>query len=181
MTFVTLCCLALVASVMLVTGGAHLGGFGGFGRQVVRHGLIPGALALPVAALVTGAELATGFAAAIALAGGGGGLLATQAFAVSTGAGAVFLLYLRRLLRAGHTGSCGCSPLASPLTPASFVPAASLVAAGVAGLLASWLSNLTPAAPRAWNALAIGWGIALAALVMLLPASAPGRVMERAS
>ncbi len=169
--------LAFVAFTLLATGGAHLAGLPGFARLLRQHGLLPGVLAAPLAVVVAGGELASGLAALAALAGGEP-RLGTAAFAAALGAGAAFLAYLRRLLRAGHTGSCGCSPLASPLTPASFVPAASLVVVGAMGLLARWAAASDALAPRAWSGLAVAWGVTLAALVLLLPASAPGKTLE---
>ncbi len=177
LTFVHHCTLAFVAAVLLATGGAHLAGLGGFKRLLRQHGLLPGGLAAPLAVLVTGAELTVGLAALVALVGGESGL-GRAAFAAALGVGGAFVVYLRRLLRAGHTGSCGCSPLASPLTPASFVPAASLVATGAFGLLARWTATAAPLPSRGWSGLAIAWGLTLAALVLLLPASAPGNVAE---
>lgn len=178
--FVEICDLALVAAVLLATGGAHLAGLGGFARLLRRHGLVPAVFAAPLAAGLGLGELAVGAAALAALAGGDP-RLATAAFTAALGAGVAFLVYLRRLLVAGHTGSCGCSPLASPLTPASFVPASALVAAGVLGLLARWAANPAPPFSDAWSGLAVAWGLTLAALVLLLPASAPGRAVETAS
>lgn len=179
LSFLDLCGLAFVASALLATGGAHFAGLPGFARLLREHGLLPGTIALPLAVLVAGVELASGLAALGALASGKP-RLATAAFAAALGAGAAFLVYLRRLLRAGHTGSCGCSPLASPLTPASFVPAASLVAAGAIGLLVRWAATSDALVPRSWGGLAIAWGVTLAALVLLLPASAPGKTLEAA-
>jgi hypothetical protein len=177
LSFVHLGGLALVAATLLATGGAHLAGLPGFARLLRQHDLLPGALAAPLAVGVTGAELAIGLAALAALSGGDP-RLGTAAFAASLAAGGVFLVYLRRLRRAGHTGSCGCSPLASPLTPASFAPAAFLAATGAFGLLARWASASASLSPRAWSGLAIAWGVTLAGLVLLLPASAPGKVRE---
>lgn len=176
LAFVHLSGLAFVAATLLATGSAHLVGVAGFARLLRQHGLLPDALAAPLAMLVTGTELTIGLAALAALLGGDP-RLATAAFAAALGAGGMFVVYLRRLVRAGHTGSCGCSPLASPLTPASFVPAASLVATGAIGLLARWATVALPR-PGVWSSLAIAWGLTLAALVLLLPATAPGNVAE---
>lgn len=181
LSFVHLAGLAFVAAALLATGGAHLAGLPGFARLLRQHGLLPGGLAAPLAAAVTGAELATGLAALAALSGrdpGSGPWSGTWAFAASLVAGVAFLVYLRRLWRAGHTGSCGCSPLASPLTPASFAPATFLAATGALGLLARWAGAPAPPALQVWSGLAIAWGVTLAGLVLLLPASAPGKVLE---
>lgn len=174
-TFVERCGLAFLAATLLATGGSHLADLRGFPRLLRHHGLLPAALAAPVAWLVTGVELAIGLAALKALLDPQP-YLATVGFGAGLGIGGVFLIYLRRLLRAGRASSCGCSPLASPLTPASLVPAASLVVAGLVGLLARSSAVATSLPPRAWSRLAVAWGVALAGLVLLLPATAPGRV-----
>lgn len=181
LSFVQLGGLAFVAASLLATGGAHLIGLPGFARLLRQHGLLPGVLAAPLAVVVTGAELAIALAALAALAGsdpGFGPWLGTTAFAASLAAGGVFLVYLRRLRRTGHSGSCGCSPLASPLTPASFAPAAFLAATGALGLLARWAAAPISLSLQAWSGLAITWGVTLAGIVLLLPASAPGKVLE---
>jgi len=183
--FVALCGLAFVAALCGATGGAHLAGLPGFSRLLRRHALLPSGLAAPAAVAVAGAELAIAAAAVAALAGGDP-RLAAAAFAGAAAVGAAFLAYLRRLLASGHTGSCGCTPLASPLTPASFVPAAGLVVTGALGLAAGGAAGgfaALPALPAGapWSALAAGWGLVLVALVLLLPATAPGRVGEAAA
>jgi hypothetical protein len=178
LSFVQLGGLAFVAASLLATGGAHLIGLPGFARLLRQHGLLPGVLATPLAVVVTGTELAIALAA---LAGSDprfGPWLGTTAFAASLAAGGVFLAYLRRLRRSGHSGSCGCSPLASPLTPASFAPAAFLATTGALGLLARWAAAPIPLSLQAWSGLAIAWGVTLAGVVLLLPASAPGKVLE---
>ena len=173
--FVTLCGLALVAALVAVTGGAHLLAPAAFGRLLRHHRLLPGALAAPAALAVTAGELALAGAAAAALAGGDR-RLAAVAFAAALALGLGFSAYLRRLSRSGHTGSCGCTPLDSPLTPASFAPAAALAVTGALGLAAtSAVAGAVPPAGEGWGALAVAWGLLLAGLVLLLPASAPGR------
>lgn len=177
LSFVHIGGLAFVAASLLATGGAHLVGLPGFARLLLQHGLLPGVLAAPLAVVVTGAELAVALAALAALAGSDA-RFGTGAFAASLAAGGVFLVYLRRLRRAGHSGSCGCSPLASPLTPASFAPAAFLATTGALGLLARWAAAPISLSLQAWSGLAIAWGVTLAGVVLLLPASAPGKVLE---
>ncbi len=179
LAFTYLCGLAFVGSMLLATGGAHLAGLADFYRLLRRHGLLPEAFSAPVAALVTSAELAIGLTALTALSGVAP-RLSRAAFAAALGVGSAFIVYLRRLLRTRRAGSCGCSPLASPLTPASFMPAASLVSAGALGLLAQWGGAGVPQAPTPWSGLAIVWGFTLAGLVLLLPASAPGNVETKA-
>lgn len=172
--------LAFVAATLLATGVAHLAGLRGFARLLRQHGLLPAAVAAPVGVLVTGTEVTIGLGALVALSSGDP-RLGTAAFAAALGIGGMFVAYLRQLLRAGHTGSCGCSPMAGPLTPASFAPAISLVAVGAVGLVASWASTTALLPPTAWSSLAVAWGLTLTALVLLLPATAPGRVAEAAS
>ncbi|HEX6201714.1 MAG TPA: MauE/DoxX family redox-associated membrane protein [Thermoanaerobaculia bacterium] len=169
-SFVVLCSLALVCALLAVTGGGHLFGLAAFARLLRQHAVVPPALAAPAALAVTAAELAIAAAAARALAGGDP-RLRLVAFAGAVACGGAFLAYLRRLMRSGHTGSCGCSPLASSLTPASFAPAGALAAAGTLGLAASPLA--ASASPAAIAVLPAAWGATLAGLVLLLPASAP--------
>jgi|GEM_PF-6451239 len=181
LSFVILGGLALVAVVLATTGVAHLADPAGFARLLRGHDLLPRALALPAALVVGLVECLVAIAALAALAGAGGPRFASLAFAAALVVGVGFLAYLRRLLDSGHTGSCGCTPLASSLTPASFVPAAALTTAGALGLAAVWLAGSGPGVSSAtsaatpWGALAIAWGVALAGLVLLLPATAPGR------
>lgn len=177
LAFAHLCGLALLAALLVATGGAHVAGLGGFRRLLREHGLVPAGLTAPLAVLVAGGELAVGLAAIVALAGGAP-RLAPAVFGAAVGMGGGFSLYLRQLVRAGHTGSCGCSPLASPLSPASFVPAAALAATGVVGLVAAGAAAGAVDLSPAEGALAIGWGVTLAALVVLLPASAPRGIAE---
>lgn len=176
LAFVTLCGLAFVAALLAVTGGAHLLAPVAFGRTLRRHGLLPGALAVPAALLVAVGELALAGAAVAALAGR---FPAPVVFAVALVLGLGFLVYLRTLARTGHTGSCGCTPLDAPLTPASFAPAAALAVTGALGSCAVGLAATAAGGTLApvtdgWSALAAAWGLTLAALVVLLPASAPG-------
>jgi len=171
LAFVTLCGLAFVAALLAVTGGAHLLAPAAFGRTLRRHGLLPGALAAPAALALAVGELALAGAAALALAGR---FPAPAVFAVALVLGLAFLVYLRSLARTGHTGSCGCTPLDAPLTPASFAPAAALAVTGALGLAATAVGGSLAPAADAWSALAAAWGLTLAALVLLLPASAPG-------
>ncbi len=181
LSFVTQGGLALIAVVLATTGAAHLADLPAFARLLRGHELLPRGLALP-AALVAGLVECLVAASAVAALAGSGPRFATFAFAAALMAGVGFLAYLRSLLRSGHTGSCGCTPLASPLTPASFVPAGSLATTGFLGLGAIWLAGggpavsiqVVPATP--WGALAVAWGAALAGLILLLPATAPGRV-----
>lgn len=173
--FAHLCGLCFVAATLLATGASHLAGLRGFTGLLRQHGLLPGGLAAPLAVLVTGAELTVGVAAVAAL-GGASPLLSTASFAAAFGLGGAFVVYLRRLLAAGHNGSCGCSPLASPLTAASVVPAGSLIAVGAGGLLARLSDAAEVLPPQPWSSLAVGWGLTLAILVLLLPATSPGRV-----
>lgn len=181
--FFALCGLVFVAVLLAATGGAHLVGLPGFARLLRRHGIVPASLAVPAATALTLAELTLAAAAMTALAGGDP-RLAGIAFGAALALGGGFVAYLRALLRSGHTGSCGCSPLATPLTPASFAPAVGLIAAGTLGLLATgggFAGLPVPPAGVAGSALAGAWGVALVALVLLLPATAPGRAREVAS
>jgi hypothetical protein len=171
--FVFRCGLAFVAALLTATGGSHLVRLPDLARLLRHHRLLPPAAALPAALAVTAVELATAATAAGALVAGSWRLAAAaSAAAVISGGG--FVAYLRQLVRrSGRGGSCGCTPFDSPLTPASFAPAAGLVAAGALGLALSPAGSLDPTAGPAWSMLPVVWGLSLAGLVALLPATAP--------
>jgi hypothetical protein len=170
--FTATCALAFVAALLLVSGGSHLAAPRRFARLLARQGVVPTAWTLPAATAVTAGELAIAGCALAALSGAAPGLAAV-ASAASLAIGGAFLFYLRHLMASGHTGSCGCTPVDAPWTPASFAPAAGLAVAGAAGLAAALAP---PPLPPALAALGAGWGLTLAGLVLLLPASAPANV-----
>lgn len=180
MGFVYYFSLSCLAAILLTTGSGHVAKFPVFRALLVEHQIAPFRMVTLVAILILAVELATGMIALLLLAGG----LRTQyspfLFAVGAGAGIVFLVYLRHLLRRS-TGvtSCGCSPLASPLTPAAMIPAATLGLVSCAGLIAVlWpATNLStaPAGERelVLSALPILSGVVFAGITILAPASMP--------
>jgi hypothetical protein len=122
------------------------------------------------------AALEVGIGGAIALALLGPAVhLAPWALALGSAAcGVAFLVYLRRLLaQPAGAESCGCSPLASPLTRVSLVPSVALLAVSAAGLAAGMLqgASIEPL-PGSGTLLmlSVGWGATLALLVLVLPA-----------
>ena len=85
-------------------------------------------------------------------------------------AGTAFWLYIRQLLRkpAGVT-SCGCSPLAAPVTRASLAPSIGLVCISILGLGAiagAWYGE-----PRLLIVLPCLWGATFGWITLLYPAS----------
>lgn len=163
---------AFAACVLLATGVGHLAEPRRFGRRLAGHGVVGARLAAPAAALVTAAELATGAAAVVVLAGR---LPARPVLAVAAVLGALFALYLRRLLASPlRPRSCGCTPWETPLTPAALLPATALCVAGAAG--ATWAAG--PAGALAGSdpaeaVLAAAWGVTGAAIALLYPATVP--------
>lgn len=145
-----------LAAMLLTSGAWHAYGLAAFRATLESHGLAPTRALTPIAIGVTIAEVATGalllYAAWSRLAP-----LTLILFGGGAIAGAAFLVYVRRLLLSAtartHAGSterpadrarpaastCGCSPLASPVTPASLVPGASLLIVSIVGLLATGL------------------------------------------
>jgi len=163
---------AFIASLLLVTGAAHLGGLSKLARLVRQHRLIPDRASMPAALLVTAGELAVAAAAVVGIVADDWRVrLAASAGAVL--ASTCLLVYMRALVRSGHRGSCGCTPLDGPLTIASFAPAAGLGVAGLLGIAASTAGDLQPLPAPSWAALGVVWGATLACLVVVLPATVP--------
>jgi hypothetical protein len=174
-TFVSALGFAYVAAALLASGVAHLLGFREFRALVTTHGVVSPGRSSFVAAAVLGVELAAGAAALrFAVQGDTGTLPAAVVFGVTAVLGMGFVLYVRRLLEAPPSAGCGCTPLGGPVTAASLLPGAALVAVAAVALLATVagpgagleLAGAAAALPR----LA---GVTLAAAVMLVPASMP--------
>lgn len=175
--------VAFLAAVLLATGIGHLLDFSRFRLLIRHHNVLPSAVAGVAAGLVTMFELFGG-AAFVAILIDGTELPRATVLAATASAGVAFLFYMRRLLRHPATSaSCGCSPLDGPLTPASLVPAASLVIASVLGLSSVALEGASHGTPEAAvRLLSVGWGATLALLVLLLPAVAvPRQALEGGS
>jgi hypothetical protein len=171
-----------IGVTLLASGAGHLVGFGRFRSLILGHGVVPAELSAPVAALVTGLELTVGGLALSLPVADGLRVPDGPVFAACAVAGLAYFLYLRALLkRPVRVASCGCTPFASGLTPASLVPSVGLIAASVVGLTASGLGPPTvPAADvhAVHAALPTGWGVTLALIVLLYPAAVPAAARE---
>ena len=170
--FTAHCGLVVVAAVLGTTGVNHLQHHRRLVAVVGDHNVFEPARARTVALALTASELAVAVVSVVALARNEP-RLAMVAFAVAVVAGVSFVAYLRRLLRAGHHGSCGCTPLDSALTPASFAPAIALTTAALAGSAATLTGGFDEGGAVAWSGLPVLCGLVLAFLVVLLPATAP--------
>jgi hypothetical protein len=165
--------LAYAAATLLASGLAHVVYFRRFLTTVRAHRVLPPVWAPPVVFAVVGWELAAGGLAAGMLASTRPATLAAPLFGSCALAGCAFWLYVRRLLsRPVRAASCGCSPLASPLTPASLAPSVALALASALGLAAAGFGPEGAVAIGAALPPAV-WGCTLAGLLILLPAAAP--------
>jgi hypothetical protein len=160
--------LALASSFVTVTLGLtglwHIVYFRRF-RDIIRsHRSVPPAAATATAGVVCVLELSTVL------------LLtrSTVAFLIAAAAGCGFLVYVGLLL--GHvkrSSACGCSPFESKLTAASLLPAGGLAIVSGFGYLASSVIlrfGLIDSNPFSYW-LGIAWGVTIAWLVLLTPAS----------
>jgi hypothetical protein len=169
---------AYVATTLLVSAVSHAVRFGSFRDLIRDHAIIPSRGAPLAACLTLLAEATVGAAALVLLLRQSATAAALLLFAAVGALGIGFLLYIRRLLRRPHTGSgCGCTPLSSPLTPASQLPSAALAVVSATALAAVALLDTRQAAGfdsgGSLSALAPLWGVSLSFLVMLVPASMP--------
>lgn len=167
--------LAYIAFTLLVTGTFHVIRFRDLRQLVKAQGIVRASLTDVAAAALAAFEVAVG---TLALASVMGEQREPWIPALSALAGLAFVLYVRRLLGTRPRPlSCGCSPVAGGVTRASLLPAATLLAMGVAALLAQ--AVLGSVGPEQWEppasgrALATGWGFLLAWSVMLVPAVVP--------
>lgn len=180
MTFLYVFSLACLAALLLTTGGGHGIGFLAFRALLREHEVLPIPLVTAAAGLLVCLELSLGLTALLLLAGNLSTTVAPALFAAGAGVGAMFWLYVRRLLRhATKPTRCGCTPLSSPLTPAAMLPAATLTLTSCAGLLvAGWAR-----APRALEVIqeygsaafagAVLAGVVWTGITILVPASMP--------
>lgn len=170
---------AFVAALLAVTGTGHLFGFRELRRIAAQHRIVPARLVGVAALAVVVAELGAAAAGLAVILRPGGAVLAAALFGTTAALGAVFLSYVRHLLRRRPGArSCGCSPFRSPLTRLSLVPAGSLLAVSGAALPVTVSIALAPVQPPAapagpmMAALPLLWGVTAAGLVLLLPAAA---------
>lgn len=185
MTFLYDLSLAYVAATLVISGIGHVLGFAHFRDLIRAHNIIPARLAVATAVLVIGFELVGAVTSLAVLLNENIAVRASLLFAVCAAAGGAFAFYIRRLLRhpEGIT-SCGCSPFADPLTPASIVPALTLLLMSLLGLVAAGLGysgalGVTYGLLGISVALPLAWGVTLAVIVILLPASMPQPATNR--
>lgn len=164
-----------LAATLLASAAGHLAGLVGFRELVRAHAILPPRLVTPGVLCVLGFELVGGAAALLFVVQQHPETApAVVLCAASAVAGLGFVLYVRRLLRTSAAAPCGCSPLSGPTTSASLVLGAALALISVVALAATVAR--APAGGEVEGiarALAPVWGVTLAALTMLLPASMP--------
>lgn len=179
MTFIYYVALGYVAAALTAGGIHHATKLTGFSETVRSHRIVPAAIATPVAILVTIFEIAAGGAAVFMLFSENAAAHARLLFSICSVSGVLFALYVRRLLRNPQgISSCGCSAFAGPLTIASIIPALALVLVSALGFVttAPGLGNTLPA--NFPVALPLIWGVTLALIVNLIPASMPRPAIE---
>jgi hypothetical protein len=175
--------LAYLATTLLASAVSHAVRFGSFRDLIRDHAILPSRGESPAALLTLLAEAAAGAAAIVLLLRQPDAAATLLLFAATGALGVGFLIYIRRLLRQPHsTSGCGCTPLSSPLTQASQLPSAALVVVSAAGLAAALLSAWKPLAVveggGSLSALPPLWGVTVAVLVMLAPASMPSATID---
>jgi hypothetical protein len=177
-----------LAAMLLSSGVAHVSNFSAFRAALDTHGFVPTSARTLVALAVMVTEISFGSLTLVA-SWSRSDALAAIVFGGGALAGAGFLLYVRKLLRSRVPAStCGCSPLTSPVTQASLVPAASLTLVSGVGLGAVWLGSIVPPGSVAErpemfgegivSTLPVAWGLTLAGIVWLFPAAAPPTRLE---
>jgi uncharacterized membrane protein len=185
MTFLYYLSLGYVAATLMISGIGHVLGFAHFRDLIRAHSIIPTRMATATAVLVIGFELVGAVTSLAVLLNEEIAVRALPLFAVCAIAGGAFAFYIRRLLgRPEGITSCGCSPFAGPLTPASIVPGLTLLLMSLLGLMASGLGysgalGVTYGLLGISIALPLAWGVTLAVIVILLPASMPRPATNR--
>lgn len=164
-----------LAATLLASAAGHLMRFAGFRDLVRGHAILPPRLVTPGVLCVLSFELLAGAAALLfAVRRNPEVTPAVVLCAASAVAGLGFVVYVRRLLRTSAAPPCGCSPLSGPTTSATLVPGAALALVSVVALTATLAR--APAGSEVdgiVRALAPVWGVTMAALTMLVPASMP--------
>jgi hypothetical protein len=162
---------AYIGAAFLTSGIYHLVGIRSFVRNLRRHRVLPESLQTLSAVGVPASELALS-CGAVMIAVQGSMITRAAIFVLSAAAGGSFLVYLRALLRKGSGDDCGCLPLRSPLTPVSLFPAAAIIGVSVAGAAAT-LGGGSPIGDNSLLLLPAAWGVTLACLAPLFPATMP--------
>ena len=174
MTFIYYVALGYIAAGLMASGIHHATRLAGFSHIVRSHRIFPAGMAMPLAFLVTIFELVAGSAAFGILFSREIAARAPLLFSICTVIGIVFTLYVRQLLRNPQgIASCGCSSFASPLTLASIVPAIALALVSLLGVVTSALRFGNILNPSFTVFLPLVWGVTLALIVNLIPASMP--------
>jgi hypothetical protein len=164
--------LSFIAATLLVSGLGHALRPASFGRVVRSHDVFPSWLITWLAIGVCFFELLVGTLAAFSLRPGASFAARVAVLAAAAGAGAVFWVYLRRLLSdPGDATTCGCSPLSAPLTKASLAPSISLVIVSLVGFAATAAVNFDHNISDLERALPCLWGVTLSGMTLLYPAS----------
>lgn len=171
--------LSYIATTFLTSGIAKMLWFAQFRELLRSHRVIPTKFIVLVSVIVVVFEIVVGGISLAAILRNKVATYALLLFSMCIAAGCIFFWYIRQLLRYRvGIASCGCSPLPSPLTPASLVPSTTLILLSVAGLAVTSLEfgqMLSIGREQAGIAvtLSILWGITLAGIIILLPASMP--------
>lgn len=159
------CCTA----ALLPAGIAHLLRPAQFAQLVAAHGVLRPRSAPAVAVAVGVTETVVGGGALVAIVADG---LRRPVLGAALLLGIAFVTYLTALMRRPHAGlGCGCTPLAGPVTTASLLPGAVLVAVSVPALPAAGAPAGAAWSGPVWFGAVCGATLAVA--VMLVPATVP--------
>ncbi|MGH2941847.1 MAG: MauE/DoxX family redox-associated membrane protein [Solirubrobacteraceae bacterium] len=166
---------AYLAATLLASAAGHLAALARFRDLVRSHAILPPRLVMPGVLGVLGFELVGGVAALLfAVERRPPTAPVVVLCAASAVAGLAFVLYVRRLLRTVAAAPCGCSPLSGPTTSASLVLGAALALVSVVALAATVAQAASGGEVEGIAlVLAPAWGVTMAALTMLVPASMP--------
>ncbi len=179
LTFVYYLALAYLAATLLTSGLGHTLGLGRFRDLMKEHTIVPAGLAMTIAFVIAAFELVAGSLLLTLLVKETATVSASILFGMCGIAGGAFASYINRLLHnPDRMTSCGCSPLEGPLTSVSLVPAFALILTSCFGLLATGLGfggpvDGTYGVIGISVALPLAWGVTLALIIILLPASMP--------
>jgi hypothetical protein len=158
-----------VSALLVVAGAGHALRLGAFVETLRRHAIVVEPFAAPAAACVAVAETVLG-AGLLAAVLAGNQAAAMRLFAACGLLAAIYVGYLVMLLKRKAGGSCGCLPVAAPLTEMSLLPAAGILCFSALGMLAALAD---PIASQGVAVLGLAWGVLLSLLSILLPATMP--------
>jgi len=164
--------LSFIAATLLVSGMGHLFGPTEFRRVIRSHGVFPSWLAGWICIAVALLELSLGTLAGVSLRPAASLDARVSVLVATAGAGAAFLIYLRRLLsNPGEASACGCSPLSAPLTKASIAPSVALIIVSFVGFTATVVVGFDNQPSGLERVLPCLWGVTLSCMTMLYPAA----------